>query len=62
MRAPTYLSRAEFLQSVARRLRTTPERIPAIRATEELLSWIEAVWERVSSRNQCSSTPLSTGL
>lgn len=41
MPVATYLSPADFLQSLARRLRTTPERVPASRATEELLSWIE---------------------
>jgi hypothetical protein len=37
----TYLSPADFLRALARRLRTTPERVPAARATEEMLSWIE---------------------
>ena len=41
MRVPTYLSPADFLRTIARRLLTTPERVPAARATEELLSWIE---------------------
>lgn len=42
MCVPTYLSPADFLRTIARRLRTTPERVPAARATEELLSWIES--------------------
>ena len=42
MGVATYLSPAVFLATLARRLRTAPERVPASRATEELLSWIEA--------------------
>lgn len=34
-------SPAAFLEDLARRLRTTPERVPAARATEELLSRLE---------------------
>lgn len=41
MGVATYLSPADFLATLARRLRTTPERVPPSRATEELLSWIE---------------------
>lgn len=37
----TYLSPADFLRALARRLRTTPERVPTRRATEELLRWLE---------------------
>jgi hypothetical protein len=32
---------ASLLEALARRLRTVPERVPAARATEELLSWLE---------------------
>lgn len=42
MDVATYLSPADFLRALARRLRSTPEHVPASRATEELLSWIEA--------------------
>lgn len=41
MGVATYLSPADFLAALARRLRTTPEHVPASRATEELLRWIE---------------------
>jgi hypothetical protein len=34
-------SPAAFLEALARRLRTTPDRVPAARATEELLRWLE---------------------
>jgi len=32
----------EFLCALARRLHTTPDRVPAQRATEELITWLEA--------------------
>ncbi len=32
----------EFLCAVAKRLHTTPDRVPAPRATEELIAWLEA--------------------
>lgn len=41
MLAAAYPSPAAFLEALARRSRTTPERVPAARATEELLSWLE---------------------
>jgi hypothetical protein len=34
-------SPAAFLEALARRLRTTPHRVPAARAAEELLRWLE---------------------
>ena len=37
-----YSSPAAFLEALARRLRTAPARVPAARATEELLGWLEA--------------------
>ena len=33
----------EFLCAVAKRLHTTPDRVPAQRATEELIAWLEAI-------------------
>ena len=36
-----YSSPAAFLEALAHQLRTIPERVPAARATEELLSWLE---------------------